>query len=75
MWGETDAWHQPAAETGAEAPQKGGAVGKSVWFTDAVFVVAPIAAVAMEIWGHLPYDQAIAVVTAAMGYAAGRPVK
>ena len=47
---------------------------KSIWITDAVFIVAPLAAVAMSIWGHATSDQALAVVTAAMGYAAGRPV-
>lgn len=48
---------------------------KTVWVTDAVFIVAPIAAVGLAIWGHATADQAIALITASLGYAAGRPVQ
>lgn len=74
MWGETPAGQSGSANRLAAPPApKEGAV-KPVWVTDAVFIVAPVAAVAMSIWGHVTGDQALAVITAAMGYAAGRPV-
>ena len=47
---------------------------KSIWITDLVFIVAPVGAVALAIWGPGTAEQAVAVITAAMGYAAGRPV-
>jgi hypothetical protein len=47
---------------------------KSIWITDAVFIVAPVCAVALAVWGNVSGDQALAVITATLGYAAGRPV-
>ena len=48
-------------------------MGRSI-VTDLVFIVAPIAAAGLAWAGKLTGDQALGVVIAAMGYAAGRPV-